>query len=349
MKNQKILLFTLLASLSLLTACDKEEDPTGNGGDSFRNGFFVLCEGNFGSATSSLDFLHRDEGLRQNVYAAANAGLSPGDVLQSMTRDADRFFLVVNNSGKIDVVASDDLRLLGSITGMTSPRYMAKVNNSKAYVSDLFEGDIYVVNTDDLSISGRIPAGGWVERMVVASSGQVYAASMTRDQILVLDPVLDAAVDSFATGREPEGMLLGTDGRLYVLCTGGFGEAEPELIAFDPDSGAELDRWSLGGVGQYRNELCRSQDGAWLYWLGSEGVFRMATNASSAPADPWIATPAGSFFYSLDADLSGSAELVVGDARDFVSRGMVWRYAIDGTLLDTFSTGINPGSFYFVP
>jgi hypothetical protein len=40
---------------------------------------------------------------------------------------------------------------------------------------------------------------------------------------------------------------------------------------------------------------------------------------------------------------------VVGDARDFVSRGMVWRYAIDGTLLDTFSTGINPGSFYFVP
>jgi hypothetical protein len=335
----------LLALLGLLTSCKKDTDPKGNGDAEFRDGFFVLCEGNFGSATSSMDFFHREMGLQRNVYAAANSGLSPGDVLQSMSRDAERFFLVVNNSGKVDVVNTDDLRLLGSITGMTSPRYLTKVNNSKAYVSDLFEGDIYVVNTDDLSISGRIPVGGWVERMVVAPSGYVFAASMARDQILVLDPVLDQVIDSLDTGREPEGMLLNSDGKLYVLCTGGFGEAEPELIAYDALARAEVQRWSLGSVGQYRNDLCRSIDGFWLYWLGSEGVFRMATNATSAPTEPWIPTPAGSFFYSLDA----GGELVVGDARDFVSQGLVWRYAGDGTLLDTFSTGINPGSFYFIP
>lgn len=314
----------------------------------FSNGFFVLNEGNFGSANSSVDFYSRDEGLSSDVYAAANAGLSPGDVLQSMSEMDGVYYLVVNNSGKIDVINTENFELGMSISGLTSPRYLCEVSPGKAYVSDFFSGSISIVESAGNSVIGEIVTNTWTER-IVSHGNRAYIALMARDQIWVLDAASDILLDSLPSGREPESMLLNDQGNLYVLSTGGFMEAEPELRLINPQSEALLQQWTLGSVGHYVSKLAISPDGDWLYWLGPGGVYRMQSGSATAPASAWISASASSFFYSLGVDRQGSGEVIIGDARDFVSQGMVLRYSPDGVLVDSFSTGSNPGSFYFVP
>ncbi len=41
-----------------------------------------------------------------------------------------------------------------------------------------------------------------------------------------------------------------------------------------------------------------------------------------------------------------TGDIYLGDAIDQVQRGIVYRYKSDGTAIDTFKTGINPGFFY---
>ena len=71
---------------------------------SFANGTFVLHEGNFQGGNASLSFLNNFTGIMSNgVFTAVNS-IPLGDVGQSMTIWDDKGYIVVNNSGKIEVV-----------------------------------------------------------------------------------------------------------------------------------------------------------------------------------------------------------------------------------------------------
>lgn len=339
------MLFT--ATAATFFSC-KEDDPPLPEAGLFEEGFFILNEGNFGTGNSSLDFFHPDSGMLRSVYAAANGGLSPGDVLQSMVKIDDRFLLVLNNSGKILSVSEEDASFQNSLEGLTSPRYILSLASDRAYVSDLFANEISIFNPTTMTITGTVPTGGWSERMVRVGNF-VYAAMMTRDRILRIDAATNAVVDSFDTGREPEGLLADDAGNLYILGTGGFGTGFPEIRKVQTPGGGILQQWIVGDIGDYVNDLGISPAEDYLYWLGPGGVYRMSTTASTPPDSPWLETPAGSYWYALEVDREGSGEILIGDAKDFVSQGEVLRYSAQGTLLDQQTCGISPGSFYFVP
>ncbi len=346
--NASALLAALFCS-SLFFSCKEDDLPDNlNEPGLFSDGFFVLNEGNFGSGNSSVDFYQRGLGLQSDVYANANGGLSPGDVVQSMTLIGDRYFLVVNNSGKIEALDAESGQVTGTITGLTSPRYVHSVSSNKAYVTDLFSGSISVVNTNTLQVDGQISTGSWSERMV-SIDNKVYVSLMVRDRIWVIDPLTDAVLDSLDTGREPEGLVADAAGQLYILSTGGFMQSTPELRCVDPESKVMLRQWVLGAVGDYVSDLAISADGSQLYWLGPGGVYRMAADAPTAPVAPWIASNPAVFAYALAVDEGASGEVLVGDAVDFSSQGNVFRYSASGTLLDSFRVGVNPGAFHFVP
>jgi len=178
-------------------------------------------------------------------------------------------------------------------------------------------------------------------------SQRVFVADMTQDQIRVLDPVTDTWVDSLSTGREPLGLLLDPDQTLWVLSTGGFAVEPPSLVHMDPNDGSDMGTWTLGTVDDYPSNLVTNGDFSIFYWLGSGGVYRMERDAATVPSTPWIAAD-GRSLYALGCDAK-TGDIYVSDAVDFASAGQVYRYAVDGTLLDDFTTGINPGDFFFIP
>ena len=196
---------------------------------SFDNGVFIAHEGNFLGGNASLSFLNKNNGTMANgVFTAVNT-IPLGDVAQSMTIYGDKGYIVVNNSGKIEVVNLDDLSSAGTITGLSSPRYVSIVSSSKAYVSDLFSGAITIFDPQTLATSGTIAVSGQVDEMVITTSG-VIAAGTGANQVYRINTSTNTIEDSVAVGIGPANLRVDANGKVWVLTNGGWGSEVPKLV-----------------------------------------------------------------------------------------------------------------------
>ena len=132
MKN----VFAYLVLFFLLVGCKKEVGPQSvNPIETSSGNLIVINEGNFGFGNASVSLLNPENGeIANNQYKKVN-GIGIGDVLQSVKRYKDRFYFVVNNSGKV-VVTDTNLKLITEITGLNSPRYIDFYGNT-GFVTDL--------------------------------------------------------------------------------------------------------------------------------------------------------------------------------------------------------------------
>ena len=132
----------ILLTVTLIYSCSSGPDrPVNN--PLFDDGYFVTNEGNFGSGNGSVSFISNNGSVQNDVFYNTNM-FYLGDVVQSMTIANDKGYIVVNNSGKVEVVDSADLSLKYSITDLTSPREVIKVSDSVVYISDLYSNAISV-------------------------------------------------------------------------------------------------------------------------------------------------------------------------------------------------------------
>jgi DNA-binding beta-propeller fold protein YncE len=324
------------------------------------NGIFVVNEGNFMYGNASVS--HYDPESRQvinDLFYQTN-GLPLGDVAHSMTIRDTLAYVVLNNSGRIYIFHTGTFELIGKITGLTSPRYMHFINETKAYVSDLYARSIAVVNPSTMEITGAIPVNNSnadfyqhpTEQMLQVDRF-VYTNCWSFDnQVLVIDSELDRVVDSIEVLKQPNSMVLDRHHTLWVLCDGGFedspygnegggllriaaGSQEAEtVLRFSPEmSPRDL---KINGTGDT------------LYYI-NRGVYHYAINGISDPEllveSPYKQIASGGF-YGLEVD-PVSSELYVADAIDFVQRGMVYRFSPQGVAIDSFRTGIAPRAFCF--
>ncbi len=336
---KKILFFSLFASV-ILTSCETDtDDPNGNV-NSFTDGVFILNEGNFMAGNASLSFFNnQNDSLSNGVFTAVNQ-IPLGDVAQSMVVRGDKGYIVVNNSGKVEVVNLEDLSSAGTLSGLTSPRYVAFASNSKAYVTDLFSGSITIFNPENLSTTGSIATNGWTEEMVI-HSGHLYVAGTGSGNVYKVDIATDLITDSVAVGVEPTSMALDANGKLWVLTTGGWQIEEPRLVRVNPsDLGIELSL-TFPLMDNYPGNLQTNASGNVLYFLDGS-VFSMPVTATQLPTEPVVS----GFFYKLGFEKAAD-RLWVSDPLDFNSNGKVYRFTATGTAIDTLNVGVIPGNFCF--
>jgi hypothetical protein len=72
----------------------------------------------------------------------------------------------------------------------------------------------------------------------------------------------------------------------------------------------------------------------------------LATAATSEPTEPLFTENAASGFYGMDIDPNTNI-IYMGDAKGFAGDGEVYRYNVDGTFINKFSTGRGPNGFVF--
>jgi hypothetical protein len=85
---------------------------------------------------------------------------------------------VVNNSGKIEVVNSDDMTSVTTIDGILSPRYISFIDETKAYVTSLYSDSLIVLDLPSNSIKGYINLKKTSESIVIVHS-EAYVANWT--------------------------------------------------------------------------------------------------------------------------------------------------------------------------
>ena len=343
--------------LTLLAACTPEIPE--NQEFIKTSGVFVLNEGNFTYGNASLSFIDVETNTIENqVFFRAN-GFPLGDVAQSMTIKASTGFIVVNNSGKVLVINTKTFTHQATITGLTSPRYLEIINESKAYITDLYAHEITIIDPNDYTITGTINTGCSTEQMIRWSDFILVLNWSYGDQILKIDTGSDEVIDSLKVTLQPNSMILDQEDRLWVLSDGGYagsstGNEIPALTIIDPSSLEIIQEFQFPGLDYSPNHLCTNYTRDTLYflttgWAGeltlNTGIYRMSIEDEQLPDQAWI--PQGDrHFYAMGID-PGSSCVYVSDPKDYLQKGMVYRYSSSGILIDSLQADRLPGFFAF--
>lgn len=344
----------------ILSSCAKNPVDTVFFDFSGNRGVYILNEGNFMYGNSSLSFYNPNTKRVYNQVFQARNSAPLGDVAQSMTLWTNLGFIVVNNSGKIYVTDSRTAEFKGSISGLSSPRYVHIVNAQKAYVTDLYARKITIFNPESFKVTGEIPVNNSTSEFNQHSTEQmiqyknlVFTNCWSYDnKILVIDSNTDHLVDSIEVFKQPNSIVLDRNNKLWVLTDGGFegspyGYEQAGLLKIDAET-REIERSFRFTKGDHPFNLCLNPTNDTIFFLNRH-VWKMAVTEKKIPEQPFIVSEYTSLyggFYSLGVD-PVSSEIYLGDAIDHRQNGTIRRYASSGKLIDEFKVGISPGDFAF--
>lgn len=345
--------FTFIVPLFFLASCmkwDYSDDVIDF--DDKSSGLFIVCEGNFQYSNSSLSFYNpSDNTVHNEIFYKAN-GMKLGDVAQSMTVYDDKAWIVVNNSHVVFAIDPDTYKEIGRITNFTSPRYIHFISPTKAYVTQLWDNRIFIVDPSSFSVTGYITvpdmafASGSTEQMVQIGKFVYCNCWSYQNKILKIDSDKDEVIDYISVGIQPNSIVKDYKERLWTLTDGGYegsayGYEAPGLYCIDTDTFSISKIFSFE-IGATPSELQINGDGSEIYWINQD-IWKMNVDAKSLPSDPVIKYR-DTKFYGLTVDPI-SNEIYVADAIDYSQQGMVYRFSSDGDILDNFYVGVTPGAF----
>lgn len=308
-------------------------------------GVYIINEGNFQFGNSKVSYYNPTNSMvTEDLFQPAN-NRPLGDICQSIYSFNAKTYVVVNNSGKIEVVNPQSFVASATISGFTSPRYFLPVSNNKAYVTDLYSKKISVVDLTTNTISGSISCTGWTEEMTLVY-GKVYVTNMYSDKVYVINTVADSIIDSITVSYASNSIREDKNGKLWVLCSGNQTlNIFPALHRINPITNQVELSLAFPNLTDSPRQLDINGTNDALYYLKSDGVCRMPITSMSLPSSPLIAM--GNYnFYGLGVD-PGNETIYVGDAIDYIQNGVVLRYQSNGTFINSFTVGINPSDFYF--
>ena len=351
-------LLLLLASFIAAAGCSRSDDPENDpGGIATRpegdDGIlFILNEGNFQYSNASLSIYNTESReVTNEAFIKAN-GMKLGDVAQSMTVFGDRAWIVVNNSNVVFAVDPATIREKGRIENLTFPRYIHFVSESKAYVTQLWDNRIAIINPTTYRITGHIevpdmkPGSGSTEQMVSYGDYVFCNCWSYQNRIIKIDTRSDEVVQSLEVGIQPNSLALDCNGKLWTVTDGGyegspFGYEPPALVCIDAERFEVEKRFSFA-LGDACSEICLNGEKNRIYWINRD-VWEMDVNAAEPPSQPFI--KAGDTLYYGLTVAPQSGDVYVADAIDYQQSGRIYRYSREGSLIDQFSVGITPGAF----
>ena len=340
----------------LIVACEKYD--TTHNTYSVSSGVFIVCEGNYTYDNASLSFyVPGTKQVSNNVYFDANSKYL-GDVAQSMIIVDTTGFIVINNSGKIAVISTKTFLNVATITGFTSPRYMQLINNGKAYVSDLYNTSITIINPQNYTVTGKIRVGKTTEQMVKYNNYVFVTNWSNQSSIQRIDCINDTLYGTLSVTFQPNSIVIDKYNKLWVLSDGGFqGESGKQVAALTKIDAASFtieNVYSFPSLQYSPSRLNINGTLDTLYFLSggwqastnaNNGVFQMAVTANALPGHPFIYQNT-KLFYGLGVD-PNSSQVYVSNALDFIQPGIIYRYSPNAVLIDSFLTNVIPAYFCF--
>lgn len=352
-------LFSISAALfcavlsAMLAGCMKwEYDLEPDDIELAAHGLFITNEGNFQYGNATLSFYNPQNNEVQNELFVRANGMKLGDVAQSITIYADKAWIVVNNSHVIFAVDVNTCKEKGRIENLTSPRYIHFVSDEKAYVTQLWDNRIYIVDPRKYSVTGTITvpdmpmSSGSTEQMVQYGKYVYCNCWSYQNRIIRIDAETDRIDAQITVGVQPNSLALDCNGKLWVLCDGGFegmpqGYEKPSIWRIDAASFTVEARFELP-VSERAMELQTNGTADMLYWINDD-VWCMPATAQALPTKPFLPSR-DTKYYGLTID-PRNGEVYVADAIDYQQPGIVYRYSTAGELIDQFYVGVTPGAF----
>lgn len=352
-----------------------EEEHVGTIGSSDPNldGLYLLNEGNMGSNKCTLDFLDLGTGCYlRNIYPERNPGVAKelGDVGNDLGIYGSKLYIIVNCSHKVEVVDARSGVRIGQID-IPNCRYI-RFHKGKAYVSsyvgpvaignDSPKGAVYEIDTLSLAINRTVTVGYQPEEMeivddllYVANSGG-YRPPEYDNTVSVVRLSDLRQIDRITVGRNPGRLRKDRYDRLWVTSRGDntTGSGLLQMLAYDPKKG------KMGVAKQFDIRISNMaiHNDLLLYFAPSTsgtgnsnstyGVIdivsgeKISDNFITDGTDKEITIPYGI------AIMPESGNILLTDAKNYVSSGTLYCFSPEGKKLWSVRTGDIPAHMEFL-
>ncbi len=321
----------------------------------YTDGVFVLNEGGAGSSNASVSFIS-ENAVTNNIYGTQNPGIpSLGDTAQSISFNGDFAYIVLNISNTIKVVNRSTFAYVATIsTGISNPRYMTFANG-KGYVTNWGDGgsgsDDYlaVINLEDNSVESTIALAEGVER-IIYTNDKLYVAHQggygVGNTVSVINPTTQLVEQIIEVGDVPNSLLV-KDGFLYVLCAGKPSwypvQTDGRLVKIDLATNSIVS--TLEFPEMHPNNLEINAAATNFFYTVDENVYTIAIDSTTLPTASLCSLSAQGVYGIYGMDLIDD-KLYVADAGNYSTAGTVYVFSTAGILLQNFTVGVIPNSFY---
>ncbi|WP_432670488.1 T9SS type A sorting domain-containing protein [Flavobacterium sp. SM2513] len=320
----------------------------------FADGVFILNEGGAGSGNASVSFFSNNV-LTNSIYATANPNESAlGDTGQSIAFNGDYAYIVLNISNTIKVINRNTFAYVATIsTGLDNPRYMAFANG-KGYVTNWGQGSttddyLAVINLATHSVENTIALDGGVEKISTIND-KLYVAHQggfgVGNTLSVVNPISLTVEASISVGDVPNSMLV-NNGFLYVLCGGSpswsAAETDGKLIKINLTTNTVESTLNFPSL--HPSNLKGTATGTDFYFTIDANVYTSTLASTTIPTTALFSLGAQGVYGIYGMELIDD-QLFVADAGNYVSPGTVYIYTTSGTLVQNYTVGVIPNSFY---
>lgn len=342
--------YCICAFVLLIASCKKEENrsmPQLNGT------IYVINEGNFNFGNGEISLYNENTNqVTNDLFRTVNQYLL-GDVVQSMYVRDTLGFIVVNNSAKIEVVSLPVFKKIKTINiSGASPRYVLPINDSIAYVSELYAKKIWVINWQTGVVRSTIATQSWTEKMVkigdfvFVQQKKYYNTTSSLSGVLKIDTRSNTIVgQTSAAAVDVTGVTVDNLDRIWISTDEDSTNASHAgLYCFDQNL-VQQKALAFLSYGHHPSNLCATTSGSSILYVDKD-IFSLGCNQSSLPATPIISC-GNKNVYSMAVN-PYSNDIYFSNAFDFVQQSKIYRYDSLGNFNHSFDAGIISGNFSFV-
>ena len=318
-----------------------EPDHNESSAIDYSHGVYIVNEGSYTQNNGSISFFDPSAGQIMNgIFESANQR-PLGDVVQSFSLVGDTTgYIVVNGSGKVEIVRLKDFKVSSAPLPVEYPRYFLQVSPDKGYLtSGSMQGKVYIIDLHSRIISGTIAVGYGPETMIRLDS-RIFVVNSggwgVDSTISVVDVNTDQVISRIEVGEVPLDIALDQNNRLWVYCKGYatyswdppynlISETDAVLQLIDPLTGNTIWQNSVGKAGDYTAtppKLAVSKEGDYIFYLRPEGVFKLSVQNPVISAETLIpgnyygieVNPSDGNLYLFESSFTGNGIFKIFDA-----------------------------------
>lgn len=336
----------LLIFLVSISSCHKEKTP-----DLPKSkGVYIINEGNFGFGNADVSFYNPETKTTTNDLFKTVNGYSLGDVAQSMYVKDSILFIVVNNSAKIEMVKIPSFQKIKTITiSGSSPRYILPVDDSIAYVTELYSNKIHVINYQTGNLKTEISVPQYTEHLVrvdeyvFAEGKKIYSNPSSKGAVYRIRIADNTFVDKKEFAGDASGIVQDKNKNIWMALDEDSATSTKASVVCLGKNLNTVAQYTMSGFGFHPQHLHIDGNGETLFFLEGKNVY----STSISNLQPTILfTSSASNVYSIDVD-PAYGDIYLTDALDYVQSSHIYRHDKTGALIHSFTAGVISGNFAF--
>ena len=341
----------------------------------YTNAFFLLNQGNMGSNAATLDvydYNHSD--YYNDIYPICNHNkdMKLGDVGTDLQIYGGKMYAILNCSNRVEIMDAATAVHIASIN-IPNCRYIA-FHDGKAYVTsyagarsigDEVIGYVAEIDTVTLTLTGRRCNVGYNPDGIAILDGKAYVANSGGylqpeydNRLSIIDLASMTEIKKVELLTNMDRVAVSSDGLLYITSRGNYKEYpqhDPPLpyipstiIAWDPKTETTVKDYGIGATNIYM-----SGDSCYVIYtdyMSETGYKIINTKAKAVVSENFIKDGTDAKIkcpYGIAVNPK-NRQIIVCDATDFVSSGVLYYFNADGTLKWKTDTGDVPACIAFL-